>query len=1545
MPQFNETVLWTCLPNGTMGTGAGQALKLSVLVSPRLTFPSADPNAVAPLSDFPSFANWPDTLAKLMKAGPFTVQVLSLAGAQTYQAELSAPSNDPGAVPDPALWDAIFGTNGASTPVQSHSVEDFTKRFVLSYPAVRVRDTVQSLYQAVAIGSPSDFPSTQDLLSSDGYGLGNIVVTSYQNNRNPSVLPLPTGPAFETFLNSLKPQPPPGVPAGLTAKIRIVSDPPPPGGGFGSSHPVIDVSWNAVSGATSYNLYRATAPDSAAHVPATTSGQETLYQGGLGGTTYTEPGPFADQTTYFYQVTAVSANGESARSGEVHVEPYPYQAGPRIATRLRPRATGAALNSFSDSPPPSSDYTQKQWDLLRLQVFHQARTNRVEDPTAATPPTDANGNPLYRKPQATQLGSLPDPSTFQNTVDFHQRVSMLAKYPALMRRLGLIFDLNVTTGALPAVAGVSLVTPLAAPVSNVTPVTVFTGDGRPLPAGGAGLSGGQLDLSPNSQHTLIELDIDGAASKVMTLTSSLLQSRIHPTTDTPPIAALASLRSAGLSLVETGRDKALVDKFGQAANLNNSGSNAFLYAEDLVRGFRVDVSDDVESTWRSLVQRVGKYVVANTPLSLPPDEGLMQLAATSPSNPPPDPMTGQKTTDLYLHESLLTWNGWSLAAPRPFKAVGDTGIEEPGTVPGLNLTASFMPQPGSLPRLRFGRKYRMQARVADLAGNGLAVGQGNPALATDPKLYARYEPVAAPLVVLRNPPTISESLYLAVIRSDNNAPALDTTPTPETSERHIAPPKTGEDLAEAHGMFDGPGGFDPNSYATIAQYGDKSFSHISVLSPGSTQPSIYPIDPDAQAVLPYLPDPLSAGAALRFLPGVPASSVTPVSFPGTWPTWQPFRMILQEGAFGSHLNAGQRLLTVTLPKGESVTLRMSSYLPGTAPGNALGATPPAALELMGIWQWVENAAPATLAKLRALALQGRHWMLTPYRDLRLVHAVQQPLLAPTFSAFAPFKSLGDTFATFSGMLACDGKTTSELDFQARWTEPYDNPGDPTNTQPDVERINGQKDAFRIPLRFPLDALGRFPAGLVPSDDNGQTVAFFDPVQRTVAFNSIPNPQPGVPNPFGTAIPRHEFGDTKYRRVSYTPIGTTRFREYFPADVDPTQPNNTGAGNLDFTRRQATPTTVDILNSARPAAPKVLYVIPTFRVTGSGTTADPQVRRGGLRVYLERPWYSSGDGELLGAVLWNGTYHRFFPIPLSKNKVQVGSKAISKPGPQIGGGGGIISFPFIENDLPNKFRPFVSQWGSDPIWTSNAPRALPDINAFTNVADTSAATANDAFDPTMLTLDELPGETVSVAPFAVAFDATRNLWYCDIDVDPQTFYFPFIRLALVRCQPRSVPNAHLSRVVLADFAQITPERAASVVPSGDTLTVTVSGVSHGDSDLESHILTAGYESKAASDTGDLGWTPIPIRIRSGERFFQVTTVGLFPSTQDSVNYTWSRDLPQPAADPNSVFRLVLREYEPIDNEGAALPPDPNAPEQGVTRLIFAETMDVTSFVNS
>ena len=67
----------------------------------------------------------------------------------------------------------------------------------------------------------------------------------------------------------------------------------------------ITVTWAASPGATSYRIYRGTASGGEGSTPIATTA----------GTTYTDP-HLSSTPIYFYQVTAVSAGGESARSAE-----------------------------------------------------------------------------------------------------------------------------------------------------------------------------------------------------------------------------------------------------------------------------------------------------------------------------------------------------------------------------------------------------------------------------------------------------------------------------------------------------------------------------------------------------------------------------------------------------------------------------------------------------------------------------------------------------------------------------------------------------------------------------------------------------------------------------------------------------------------------------------------------------------------------------------------------------------------------------------------------------------------------------------------------------------------------------------------------------------------------------------------------------------------------------------------------------------------------------------------------------------------------------
>ena len=202
-------------------------------------------------------------------------------------------------------------------------------------------------------------------------------------------------------------------------------------------------------------------------------------------------------------------------------------------------------------------------------------------------------------------------------------------------------------------------------------------------------------------------------------------------------------------------------------------------------------------------------------------------------------------------------------------------------------------------------------------------------------------------------------------------------------------------------------------------------------------------------------------------------------------------------------------------------------------------------------------------------------------------------------------------------------------------------------------------------------------------------------------------------------------------------------------------------------------TMNFLSTARPAAPRILYALPTFGWEQT-TDADGNVtsvrRGGGVRVYLDRGWWSSGHGEMLGVVLGQST-----------------------------------------PDRSDRLYSYSTFWGQDPLWQSPG-LPLPRAASFRNSADVFET----------VKLSEIENTFVTVVGFNVEWDGSRRLWYCDLDLDSADAYNPFIRLALARFQPNSRQvrgdldfrfgrELRLSPVVLADLVQTAPNRAPDRYP--------------------------------------------------------------------------------------------------------------------------------------
>ena len=422
---------------------------------------------------------------------------------------------------------------------------------------------------------------------------------------------------------------------------------------------------------------------------------------------------------------------------------------------------------------------------------------------------------------------------------------------------------------------------------------------------------------------------------------------------------------------------------------------------------------------------------------------------------------------------------------------------------------------------------------------------------------------------------------------------------------------------------------------------------------------------------------------------------------------------------------------------------------------------------------------------------GRHVMMTPWRQLVLVHAVARPLTVPALSPPGASKTtIWQTAARLSIALTVDRRSTASVDIAGAWTQPVD---------------DGESGADPGAGAVHLAGL------LVRGRPRVRAEPWADSFEMTG---------------------HHEFGDTRHRRVAYTATATSRFVEYFRAekpltlagaaavpstcsppynrpqcrsrDAPGTAPSTgpappgeedpaTAAGDFlvqadGLLRRTAgstipaagqvvvsyvepeihtvspPTTTVVVPSSARPAAPVVRYVVPAFRWDQSGST---HTRRAGLRMYLRPSMVVVGEGDCsLGdraGPAWNGKP----PKASARHVTMIGND------PTVASPAGPAASPSPRSP-----------------WPYGAARACPCPRCPVRRCRSPGT----------------PWTTTCRAGCGSATSRSRR------PAGPRSSaYFPFVRLALARYQPDSMPECHLSPVVLADFTQLAPDRSLTVVP--------------------------------------------------------------------------------------------------------------------------------------
>ena len=1028
--------------------------------------------------------------------------------------------------------------------------------------------------------------------------------------------------------------------------------------------------------------------------------------------------------------------------------------------------------------------------------------------------------------------------------EFHDILSVITQYPSLMRRLGLVIDFELD----PVPFGKTSLEPSIRvyPVGlNFTSPAVLNcpGTAQEITANGFYAKAG-----PNSFHdkghvkinsdafTVFQLDTDGAALKLTSHIDALQLKKakhlfyayggeinneniipLYNNETTPRREGLPSNRTAGISIAKNGMAEYLRSRFIRMNELKDSftgsstpppgvsSTNAtystglkILYADDVNMGYRMDVKmtdkAGTPDSWHSLHFHNNVFSFLNSSnvkveiKDMEMGEGFIQLSTTEDKN-----LDGPH---MKLSEVIARWEGWSLSVPMPGKGLNEPMLEKnevensdsveakkydtPNDA-AFRLNVRPVVAPGSLPKLRFGQTYAIKLRTVDIAGNSVFFDSEpespSDAIASNIR-YMRYEPADAPFLVYGNPVKDGESSEVMVIRSnEGQTPEVYENSFPThfkpTAIRHIKPPRTTVGNAITHSMLEKAIGKGKTTGA------DEIYSKIKnekdpIAPSDSTYKDAVVINGESGiTTIEYLADPMAAGVSFfisaldpniknsffakfskrisfYFDPEIKsdADANQEIDYE-KWVAPKPFRIILTEGnAELSWSGDANRKLTIGMPKGYILKLNYASFW---RPNDIVKLS--GVLDMMGMNSLTDSVGQS-IAK-------GQHWMFSPWRTLTFVHAIQQPATQittgtkklPVINELSSSKNFGDTFAGININLEVHGPSTGVVDIKADWVDWVDD-GFSVN-EDGCSKISHKAKVYHYTSLYQVNnyVFGDFP------------------------LKNINN------NPF--KAPPHQFNDTRHRFVNYTVIASTRYKEYFFNLI-----KEKGDG-FKITRESNIITNTNILSSARPLAPQVAYVIPIFEWAREpkGDTLYT-VRASGLRVYLKRPWFTSGQGEKLGIVV----------LPLGYNS------------------------PYKQSDT-SALNPFVTTWGSDPTKLS-APmptNTFPDKTVFVGV---KKGDAGNLYSEDLLSLDENDKIKATIVAFDVQFDKNKNLHYADFMINYGLSYFPFIRLALTAYQQHSIrkdgTDYCLSKLVHADYIQVPPPRATSLKKNGANITVAISG---------------------------------------------------------------------------------------------------------------------------
>lgn len=163
------------------------------------------------------------------------------------------------------------------------------------------------------------------------------------------------------------------------------------------------------------------------------------------------------------------------------------------------------------------------------------------------------------------------------------------------------------------------------------------------------------------------------------------------------------------------------------------------------------------------------------------------------------------------------------------------------------------------------------------------------------------------------------------------------------------------------------------------------------------------------------------------------------------------------------------------------------------------------------------------------------------------------------------------------------------------------------------------------------------------------------------------------------------------------------------------------------------------------------------------------RRSGVRIWLRRPWFSSGDGELLAVVLGSS-----LEVPAA-----VSSRRAKDPIQDPAAPANILIPPLVK------------------------PAELLLNTAAGRVVDPRPGRpVTQVISKELVDFPKVPN--VFILGYQPEYHWERGQWFVGVALDPDVSLWPFMQLAVARYQPHSLKGFELSPVVLTDWVQPLPQ---------------------------------------------------------------------------------------------------------------------------------------------